>query len=76
MSAIIGVGGITSVRKFTLDTNCLIAIDEGRPAATAVRALADAHLAGTAHVAVVAMSASEKQQHGSYLRNFDESGHA
>lgn len=55
-----------------LDTNCLIAIDEGRPEATAVRALADAHMAGTAQVAVVAMSASEKQQHGPYLRNFDD----
>jgi hypothetical protein len=57
---------------FTLDTNCLIAIDEGRPEAAAVRALADAHAVGTAHVAVVAMSASERQQHGSYLHDFKD----
>jgi|SRR5262249_4566921 len=60
------------MRTFTLDTNCLIAIEECRPQSTAVRALADAHAASRAHVAVVAMSASEKQQGGSYLHNFGE----
>ena len=56
-------------RTFTLDTNCIIDIAENRPAAGAVRTLADAH-AGRADVAVVAMSASEKQQGGHYIRNF------
>ena len=60
------------MRSFTLDTNCLIAIDEGRPEAAAIRALADAHAPGTAAVAVVAISASEKQQGGGYVQNFAE----
>jgi hypothetical protein len=58
------------LRRFTLDTNCLIAIDEGRSAAAAVRTLADSHTEGLADVAVVAMSASENQQGGYRLRNF------
>jgi hypothetical protein len=60
------------MRTFTLDTNCLIDIEEHRPQSTAVRVLADAHAASRAHVAVVAMSASEKQQDGSYVHNFGE----
>jgi hypothetical protein len=52
------------MRSFTLGTNCLIAIDEDRPEAVAVRALADAHAAGKADVAAVAISASEKQSGG------------
>ncbi|MHB8887186.1 MAG: hypothetical protein ACYC5H_19300 [Methylovirgula sp.] len=58
--------------SFTLDTNCLIAIDEGRPEAAAVRKLANAHASGIADVAVVAMSASEKQKNGGYLKDFTE----
>jgi hypothetical protein len=60
------------MRTFTLDTNCLVAIDEGRPEAAHVRTLADAHAAGKVHVAVVAMSASEKQKDGRYIKNFEE----
>ena len=60
------------LRTFTLDTNCLIAVAHNEPAAGAVRALAEAHAAGRADVAVVAMSASEKQQGGHYIRNFAE----
>jgi hypothetical protein len=50
------------MRTFTLDTNCIIAIERKETAATAVRALADANAAGDAHVAVVAISASERQK--------------
>ena len=57
---------------FTLDTNCLIDIEESRPAAAAVRKLADAHATGTADVAVVAMSASERQKNGQHLGSFTE----
>jgi hypothetical protein len=57
---------------FTLDTNCLIAIDEHRPEETPVRSLADAAAAGNASVAVVAISASEKQQGGGAIQNFGE----
>jgi hypothetical protein len=60
------------LRTFTLDTNCLIAIEKCEPEAAEVRALADAHAAGKANVAVVAMSASEKQQDGVYIKNFEE----
>jgi hypothetical protein len=60
------------LRTFTLDTNCLIDIEKNRPAAVAVRMLADAHAAGTADVAVIAMSASENQKDGQLLRNFAE----
>src|SRR5688500_17987462 len=55
---------------FTLDTNCLIAVDEGRPEAVAVRALADAHRNGHARVALAAISASERQRDGAMLENF------
>lgn len=57
-------------RTFTLDRNCLIDIERNRPAATAVRMLADAHAAGTADVAVIAMAASENQRNGQLLRAF------
>jgi hypothetical protein len=52
---------------FTFDTNCLIAIDEideRRPEAAAVQAIAAAHGIGTTHVAVVAISASENPKTG------------
>jgi hypothetical protein len=57
---------------FTLDTNCLIDIAEGRADSTAVRALADAHARGKANVAVVAITASENQKSGKGLTNFNQ----
>ncbi len=57
---------------FSLDTNCLIDIAEGRQDSVAIRALADAHARGEASVAVVAISASEKQKNGERLSNFDQ----
>lgn len=47
-------------------------MDENRPDAPAVRRLADAHARGEADVAVVAISASEKQKHGLVLVNFSQ----
>lgn len=55
---------------FTLDTNCVIAVDEGRPEASAVLALAAAHREGEASVALLAISASEKQKDGTTLSTF------
>lgn len=57
---------------FTLDTNCAIAIaiGEGRPEAKAIRALADAHARGKANVALVAITASERQKDGEPLESF------
>jgi hypothetical protein len=60
------------MQTFTLDTNCVLAIDEGRPEAAAVRVLADGHTARKADVAVVAISASERQKDGLLIRNFGE----
>jgi hypothetical protein len=46
---------------FTLDTNCLIDVDDGRPAAPYVLRLIEAADKGVADVALVASSASERQ---------------
>ena len=59
-------------QTFTLDTNCIIDVAKKRPAAPAVQALADAHTAGRAAVAVVAIAASEKQPDGHYSKDFTE----
>jgi hypothetical protein len=58
------------MQTFTLDTNCIISLDEGRTDAPAVRALVDAHATGAARVAVVAISASERQRGGGQLQSF------
>jgi hypothetical protein len=55
---------------FTLDTNCIIALDEQRSEASAIRALSEAHRAGSAHVALVGISASERQQGDGHIENF------
>lgn len=54
----------------TLDTNAIIALEEERPAATAIRELANAHAQGRIDVALVAISASERQRAGE-IENFD-----
>lgn len=57
---------------FTLDTNCIIAVDERRPEATPVSELAAAHAKCEASVGLVAISASEKQKNGGALETFTE----
>lgn len=59
------------LRSFTLDTNCVIAVDETRPEALAIQKLIHAHQASQASVGLVAISASERQQDGGHLENFD-----
>jgi hypothetical protein len=56
---------------FTLDTNCIIAVEKQEPAALAIRALADAHAVANAHV-VVAVSASERQKPDREIANFNQ----
>ena len=56
--------------KFTLDTNAIVDLAENRPAALLIRQLVDAHIQGRADVALVAISASEKQRDGE-IENFD-----
>lgn len=53
--------------KFTLDTNCLIDVAENRDRAPYVQKLLAAAQQGKAQVALVASSASEKQESGEFL---------
>jgi hypothetical protein len=59
------------MQTFTLDTNCIIDLDEKRPSSSYIQKLADAHAAGIADVALVAVSASERQKGDTYLDSFD-----
>jgi hypothetical protein len=64
--------------SLSLDTNCIIALDEVRhdptshraAEARAVRALVSAHTVRKADVALVAISASERQKDNGHLENF------
>jgi len=58
--------------SFTLDTNCIIDIAEARPGAAAIRSLATAHAEHRADVALVAVSASERQEGDTYFENYSE----
>ncbi|MBT9446479.1 MAG: hypothetical protein IV086_12330 [Hyphomonadaceae bacterium] len=57
---------------FTLDTNCIIDLAENRSAAKAVRALSISSVEGHAQVAVVSVSASERQPGDSYLESYED----
>lgn len=63
---------VNRVTTFTLDTNCILALDESRPEGPDVMKLAAAHAAGTASVALVAISASERQRQKPHIESFDE----
>jgi hypothetical protein len=56
--------------KFTLDTNCIIDLEENRPNAQHVRSLISAWKNGRVELAVVAVSASENQKGGAASRDF------
>ena len=56
--------------QFTLDTNCLLAIEEDCPQAVGVRALAARHTTGSAIVSVAGTTAAERQKDGTFLPNF------
>jgi hypothetical protein len=58
------------VPKLTFDWNCILDLDEDRPSAPCLRELLAFHAQGKVVVRLVAVSASEKQQDGSYLHNF------
>lgn len=57
---------------FTLDTNCIIDLAENRPAAAGVRMLAALGAEGLANVALVSVSASERQLGDTYLESYDD----
>ena len=56
--------------SFTLDTNCLIDLEEGRAGAESVTELVEAHRTGIADVAVATVTASERQKDGGFLENY------
>jgi len=60
------------MKKFTLDTNCLIALAKEEPAAGSIRALVHAHCAGSIVLSVVAISASERQKDVLLYSDFSE----
>ena len=49
-------------KKLTLDWNCLIEIEDGRPQSNAVKALVEHHRSGLCDVALLATSASENSR--------------
>jgi hypothetical protein len=57
--------------RFTLDTNCLIDVEERRPDAPFIRELVARHGNGI-NVAVSAIGASERQRNKRYAENFSE----
>lgn len=57
-------------RRFVLDTNCIIDLEEDRENARALRELIDAWKSGHIDLAVVAVSASENQKDGLAGRDF------
>ncbi|MBN9031202.1 MAG: hypothetical protein J0I23_15480, partial [Rhizobiales bacterium] len=58
--------------KFTLDTNCLIAVEDGRAERSSVLSLIDAQRQEAADLAMVASSAAERQIGGGALENIEE----
>jgi hypothetical protein len=60
------------VTTFTLDTNCIIALENAEPAAAAIRLLVNAHGRDGVDVAIGAISASERQRGGGMVQNFSE----
>ena len=58
------------MNKFTLDTNCIIELEENRPNAEHLRKLVKAWTNGQIELAVVAVSASENQKSGTAHGDF------
>ena len=60
-----------STMRFTLDTNCLIDVEDRRPDAPFIREIVGRHGNGI-NVAVSAIGASERQRNKAYAQNFSE----
>jgi hypothetical protein len=58
--------------RFTLDTNCLIDVEEERANASFVKDIVSLHGQNGITVAVSAIGASERQRDGGYARSFAE----
>lgn len=60
------------MRSYTLDTNCLIDLEENRPAAESLRQLVAAFRRGEITLAIPAIMASENQPGGQRIDNFGQ----
>jgi hypothetical protein len=58
--------------RYTLDTNCIIAMEESRPEASALKTLVERHRQGTLIVQITAIVAAERQRSGTPLERFDD----
>ncbi|MFZ7091698.1 hypothetical protein [Primorskyibacter sp. 2E233] len=58
------------METFSLDTNCIIDVADDRPGKQAVLNLVNCHRLGMADVALIAVSASERQKSGGFLASY------
>jgi hypothetical protein len=58
--------------RFTLDTNCIIDVEDQRPNGPFIQDLVKLHGVGDTNVAVSAIGASERLRAGGYAQTFDE----
>ena len=57
--------------RYTLDTNCIVAMEKSRPEASALTTLVERHRLGTVIVQIAAIAAAERQI-GDIVRAFDD----
>jgi hypothetical protein len=62
----------TMMPNVTLDSNCIIDLEQNRPAVTYINELSQMHREGKIHLRVVAISASERKPDGTFASNFNE----
>lgn len=60
------------VERYTLDTNCVIDIEENRPSAVYIKKMLIAYRKQVIDLAIVAISASENQPGGGINQNYSE----
>jgi hypothetical protein len=58
--------------RFTLDSNCLLDVEEERPNAAFIRDLVSLHGKNRINVSISSIGASERQRTGGYARDFSE----
>lgn len=56
--------------KVTLDTNCIIDLEQHRPSEIYIKEFIQMNMEGKIQLSIPAISASEKQKDGSYIKNF------
>jgi len=63
---------IAAATRLTLDTNCLIDVEDERPSGPFIREIVSRHGRNGINVAVSAIGASERQRNKGYAQNFSE----